>query len=103
MNFTSESIKGEFKTAEGLSGDADASEPRLWWCAWKHTLFAEVCQNGMKICESMSNLEAAFSETGEDGGNKSGIMVTIQQMAAEKNITEDLNKTIDMIKHVVNE
>jgi hypothetical protein len=97
MIFKNGAIKSAFQGAAALSVDAD-KEPRLWWCLWKHDLFVDVCDNGCRICEALSNLEAAFSKTGCDGGAKSSTLTVIQQLASSGKVKEDLTMNIQAIK-----
>merc|ERR1719181_1234971 len=76
MSFQNSAISSTFDSAASLSKNADI-EPRLWWCLWKTVLFAEICESGEKMCESLSNLEAAFSRTGKNGGEKSSTLEMI--------------------------
>jgi hypothetical protein len=97
ITFKNAGIKGSFEAAYALSIDAD-TEPRLWWCAWKQTLFKEVCDSGCKISESLSNLEAAFSKTGKDGGEKSRTLELILQDESAGKLKEALLTRIAAMK-----
>jgi hypothetical protein len=97
INFKNGAIKATFSSASTLSVDAD-KEPRLWWCLWKHSLFTEACSNGEKICESLSNLEAAFSKSGRDGGAKSSTLAAIQGSESFEKVKEALLGRIAAMK-----
>jgi hypothetical protein len=75
--FHAEYIKGMFAAAAALGGDEASKEPRGRKTPWKHELFQSVCNSGQRICESLSNMEASFSQSGRDGGGKSK---TLQEM-----------------------
>lgn len=74
--FHAEYIKGMFAAAAAL-GDEAGKEPRGVKTPWKNDLFQSVCLSGQRICESLSNMEASFSQSGRDGGGKSK---TLQEM-----------------------
>jgi hypothetical protein len=95
ISFKHAAIKKIFKKAATLSCDTQM-EPRLWRCPWKHEIFTEICNNGSRMTQALGVLEAVFSKTGRDGGDKSD---TLTRMATDcEQVNDDFLRKVKAVK-----
>jgi hypothetical protein len=97
--FRAEYIKGMFSDAVALGSEA-SKEPRGVKTPWKGDLFQSVCSSGQRICESLSNMEASFSQTGRDGGEKSNTLQEMIKTQAFMNVKDDIDNQLQAIEDI---
>ena len=89
ITFSSSPIADAFTTAKNLS-EAASHEPRYYWCSWKHDIFIQTCDAGVKISQMLMSLENTFSETGQDGDAKANALAVFQKLDSSVKVKEDL-------------
>jgi len=89
ITFSSSPIADAFTEAKNLS-EAASQEPRYYWCDWKHAIFVQTCNDGVKISQMLMSLENTFSETGQDGDAKANALTIFQKLDSSAKVKEDL-------------
>jgi hypothetical protein len=97
--YHAESLKEMFQGAMDLGLEAN-QEPRGVKTQWKGDLFASVGAAGQSMCESLSNMEASFSQTGKDGGEKSETLQDMMKSEAFLKVKADLENRLICIEEL---